>query len=287
VTNVMDNVADTTRRPSHTRHLSSPGEKRAHVICYLIFFCVLAIFRIRANEDVFDDVVEGSGTVELNVLRNDVLLWSGSQQDRDYMVITDAEGHGETDEDVCRPSRDQEVVIFDFLYADIGWNHCQYKVCYDGPGDERFCDIAKIEVDVIAVAPVSSPNIKDDEFYIEEGVKTRVTPLENDRPRPRDAGPLEINGLLRTRNIRLPSNLDDFQYTADLVLDRTIYELNDKTDSVKGGVCRRTGNKEDVYYDPPRNFDGLDACVYEAIDADGNTGLGVIFFVVEAKEDDE
>lgn len=149
----MDNVADTTRRPSHTRHLSSPGEKRAHVICYLIFFCVLAIFRIRANEDVFDDVVEGSGTVELNVLRNDVLLWSGSQQDRDYMVITDAEGHGETDEDVCRPSRDQEVVIFDFLYADIGWNHCQYKVCYDGPGDERFCDIAKIEVDVIAVAP--------------------------------------------------------------------------------------------------------------------------------------
>ena len=134
--------------------------------------------------------------------------------------------------------------------------------------------------------PVPSPVIRDDKIYIEEGVKTRVYPLDNDTPGTKNSGPLEINGLLRVKNLRLPTNLDDIQSTtADLVLDRTIYKLQTKTDSIEGGVCRRTGNKEDVQYDPPRNFIGLDGCVYEAIDEDGETGIAVIFFEVQSEQD--
>ena len=106
------------------------------------------IFRIEAIEDDFD-VVAGSGTVDLDVLLNDKLYRSDSMRDRDYMVITAAEGHDATGKDVCRPSGNHNVVKFDLKEADIGWNHCQYKVCYDDPrqaSDEKLCDIARIEV---------------------------------------------------------------------------------------------------------------------------------------------
>jgi len=117
----------------------------------------------------------------------------------------------------------------------------------------------------------------------------RVSPLDNDIAQPAGAAPLRLDRLVQVDPVVLPATLDNIEATARLVLERAgnFFDvvgggrrLQQQVPSVQGGICRIAGNNVDVIYTPPDGFNGLDACVYVAVDRFGNTGAAVVFFIV-------
>ena len=101
-----------------------------------------------------------------------------------------------------------------------------------------------------------------------------VAPLDNDIARPANAAPLRIDRLIQVNGpIFLPNTLEDIDATAALVLS------NGGTggrivSSVKGGTCSIANNGVDMVYTPPFGCNGLDACIYVAVDQNNPPAFG-------------
>lgn len=138
----------------------------------------------------------------------------------------------------------------------------------------------------VLFSTANSPIINNDVFIVDSDRQTEVAPLDNDIAQPANAGPLRLDFLIEVDNpIVLPDRLDDIEETATLVLEsagnpfprRGDRRLQQMISSVQGGTCRIANNGIDMVYNPPNGCNGLDACIYVAVDQNGVQGSAVAF----------
>ena len=135
----------------------------------------------------------------------------------------------------------------------------------------------------LSFSTANSPIIRNDLFIVNPDGPTRVSPLENDTPRPANAGPLRLARLIEVGLGFIPNNFI-FEETATFNLEDFAVagggrRLQQIVPSAQGGTCRITNNRQQIVYTPPPGGGGgEDYCVYVATDQNGVEGAGAIRF---------